>query len=176
MLVKIFIMKKNEILDKLEPIFLSSSFKETSISKIADELWIKKASLYYYFPSKNDLFIWILERSNDKYMSFLDNMSWKNLDDFISDFVLYPYDTSNLIAIIDESYCDIAEIKQYIESYKEKINVKILSLISENFWFKEEKSFLLLLILENLSRKNCFSKWCIVEPKKVIEEIKIMFN
>jgi AcrR family transcriptional regulator len=48
-------MTKQEILEKIEPLFFQKSFKEISMQEIADTLEMKKASLYYHFPSKESL-------------------------------------------------------------------------------------------------------------------------
>lgn len=60
-------MKKLEILTKIEPILYQKTYKEVSLQEIANVLEIKKSGLYYYFDSKEALYLEILEYSFEKY-------------------------------------------------------------------------------------------------------------
>jgi AcrR family transcriptional regulator len=48
-------MQKKDILSKIQTLFYNKSFTKVSMNEIAHSLQIQKASLYYYFPSKEVL-------------------------------------------------------------------------------------------------------------------------
>ncbi|SFA73548.1 transcriptional regulator, TetR family [Cohnella sp. OV330] len=52
---------KNKIVDSAERLFAEKGYEATSIQDIADDCSIAKGSLYKFFPSKEDLYIEIME-------------------------------------------------------------------------------------------------------------------
>src|SRR5574343_472463 len=54
---------KSEILRKIEDLFYAKSFSDLSMDEIALALEMKKASLYYHYPSKEAMFTEILYES-----------------------------------------------------------------------------------------------------------------
>jgi len=57
-----------EILLHIEELFYSTAFSDLSMEEIAKGLNMKKASLYYHFPSKEEMFLRVLEYSYGKYI------------------------------------------------------------------------------------------------------------
>ena len=49
--------RRVQIREVAADLFDRSGYRDTSMDKIAEEVGIKKASLYYYFPSKDRLLI-----------------------------------------------------------------------------------------------------------------------
>jgi len=75
---------KIEILEKIEDLFFENAFAEVSMDDIAKNLNMKKASLYYHFPSKESMFIDVLEHSFKKYKKYINELfESDNLDDII---------------------------------------------------------------------------------------------
>ena len=60
-------MTKFEIFRKIEDLFYEKSFSDLSMDEIATALSMKKASLYYHFPSKESMFTEVLEDSFRRY-------------------------------------------------------------------------------------------------------------
>ena len=48
---------REEILDASSELFTRRGFSTTSTHQIAEAVGIRQASLYYHFPSKNDIFL-----------------------------------------------------------------------------------------------------------------------
>ena len=74
---------KQELLKKIEELFYFKTFKEVSMQDIANELWMKKASLYYYFPSKEDILKEVIEDSFKDFLDFIQDLIdiwWKNTE------------------------------------------------------------------------------------------------
>lgn len=55
--------------DTIESLFFDTAFSDLSMDEIAKALDIKKASLYYHFPSKEQMFLETLAHSYEKYHS-----------------------------------------------------------------------------------------------------------
>ena len=51
---------REEILDAAAELFTTQGFATTSTHQIADAVGIRQASLYYYFPSKTEIFLTLL--------------------------------------------------------------------------------------------------------------------
>ena len=126
-------MKKEEILNKIESLFFELNFKEVSMSKIAELLDIKKASLYYYFPSKQELFKDLILKSSLDFNSFFLESLNQGFENFVISYLEYPLKNKNLFSIIDESYCDDSELKNLISKQKLSFEALFLDNISEKF-------------------------------------------
>ncbi|WP_018247352.1 TetR/AcrR family transcriptional regulator [Orenia marismortui] len=55
-------IRKNEILDVAEELFAKEGFDNTPVSKIVNKVGVAKGTFYYYFNSKEDIIVAILER------------------------------------------------------------------------------------------------------------------
>ena len=65
---------KTQILEKIEMLFWENAFAEVSMDDIAKKLEMKKASIYYHFSSKEQMFVEVLEFSFGKYKDFMENI------------------------------------------------------------------------------------------------------
>ena len=52
---------KEKILEEAFKLFLQKGYSEVSISVVQEELGIGRATLYYYFKSKEDLFKTVID-------------------------------------------------------------------------------------------------------------------
>jgi AcrR family transcriptional regulator len=66
------IVKIHQIIDAAQSLFGIHGFEKVSMNEIADELRMSKASLYYYFPDKENLCKAVLEKEKKE---FLQNIS-----------------------------------------------------------------------------------------------------
>lgn len=169
-------MEKIEILEKLEPLFYEKPFKNVSMQEVADILEIKKASLYYYFPSKNILLEEVINFSFENYLTFIDKILSKDLKKFIDEFIKFPKKSKNVFSIINQNwYCEDITLKDNIQEKQKLVFEKISSHLKKNYSFSKEKTFLFLSMLEDLSRKKCIFWNCPFDLDKLIDEIvKIM--
>ena len=170
-------MTKNEILKKIEPLFYDKTFKEVSMQEIANHLWIKKASLYYYYSSKESLQEDLINYSYENYKKFIFSILNKDLKTFIEKYISYPFKSQNIFSLINQIwYCENEKIKKYISAKQ----LEIINIIKEDFqqkyWFNEERIFILLSIIENISKKKCIFWWCPYDLEKIIDEILTIFK
>jgi len=96
-------MEKLELLSIIEPMFYDKTFKEISLDMIAKKLDMKKASLYYYFPSKEILLQELINFSLEIYKNNIIKLTKKSPKDFIKDFIAFPKQNKNLFSIINQS-------------------------------------------------------------------------
>lgn len=62
------VINKSLILDTAQKRFGRYGVKKTSMSEIADDMGISKASLYYYFPDKESLYKAVVEKEQDEFI------------------------------------------------------------------------------------------------------------
>ena len=60
--------KINQIIDTAQRRFGVYGLEKTSMREIASDLGISKASLYYYFPDKEHLYIHVVEKEHDEFI------------------------------------------------------------------------------------------------------------
>jgi AcrR family transcriptional regulator len=84
-------MTKKDILKRIEELFYEKSFKEVSMQNIANEIGMKKASLYHHFSSKDILIKDVLDESFLCYLNFIKDIitQWKddNFQDLLQSFL-----------------------------------------------------------------------------------------
>lgn len=169
-------MKKIELLEKIEPLFFDKTYKEVSLQEIADLFEIKKSSLYYYFKSKDDLFLNLIDYSFDNYINFLKDIVDKDTEIFIESYIFYPNDSKNFFSVINQNgYCNNDALKWYISKKQKEIFDFLFNSFSKKHWFKEEKVFLFISLLEDIWRKKCIFWECPIDIKKVITQINLLF-
>lgn len=169
-------MTKQDILEKIEILFYSKSFKEISMQDIANNLWIKKASIYYYFHSKEDIIIEVINYSYEKYNLFIDDLIKQNIEIFIEKFIYFASKENNLFAIINQNwYCENNELKNTIEEKQKTIFKKINFFLNTKYNFSKEKTFLFISLLQDLSKNKCIFGECMFDMKNLTTEIKKIF-
>lgn len=177
-------MTKQEILEKIEPLFFQKSFKEISMQEIADTLEMKKASLYYHFPSKEALIWEVIEKSFQDYLYFVKIIIKKSSDDYkkssicelIQRFISFPEKNKNIFSIISQNgFKENDQINALIETKQQIIFDMIQIYMLEQFEFSKTKTYLFLETLKDFWRKtNDFSQYQL-KSEEVIEEIYDLF-
>jgi TetR/AcrR family transcriptional regulator len=84
------------IVDAAEKVFVQNGFKGTSIQAIADQAGIPKANVHYYFKSKANLYVAVLDNLMHLWNDFFDQISEDDdpavvLDEFIRKKVTISY-------------------------------------------------------------------------------------
>lgn len=169
-------MAKQDILEKIELLFYNKSFKEITMQDIANNLWIKKASIYHYFPSKEDIIIEVINHSYEKYNLFVYDLIKENIDNFIENFIYFASNNNNLFAIINQNwYCDNKDLKNKVEEKQKQIFEKIYIYLNTNHNFSKEKTFLFISLLQDISKNKCIFGECMFDMKNITKEIKKIF-
>lgn len=67
-------LTKQRILDKATKLVHERGFRATSLSELLTAVGIKKGTLYYHFPGKDDLGLAVLERAKARFLATLDEV------------------------------------------------------------------------------------------------------
>lgn len=62
---------QDRVMDAALQLFLTHGYAGTSLKAVADELGISPPALYWYFPSKEDLYLSVLQRSMEDFTSYV---------------------------------------------------------------------------------------------------------
>lgn len=73
--------RKAELLDAAEALFIEKGFEQTLVSDIVKKLGVAQGTFYYYFKSKDEMLIAILERKWDLFLKTLTSQVINNLPD-----------------------------------------------------------------------------------------------
>lgn len=169
---------KTEILDKIESLFFEDAFMDVSMDDVAKNLNMKKASLYYHFASKEQMFIDILNYSFGKYIKYLNKtFLCDDINLIISWLVSFPIESKNLFSVVSQKwYCKIWIVRDLIvEKNKELLNV-FHTYFKEKHNFTNEKTIIFQWIINDLSKKYCiFDCKETLDINKLIPEIQKTF-
>lgn len=175
-------MTKQEIIQKIEILFFKKSFKEVSMQEIATEIGMKKASLYYHFPSKDEAIKEVLDFSFENYLNFIKDIisKWNenNFKELLLDFLNFWDTNKNIFSVINQNwYVENEEIYNYIKEKQKIIFNTIHKAMKEKENFSSEKTFLFLNIINQIWRKNNIFSLCGIDDNNVLNEIeKLFFN
>lgn len=171
-------MDLETILEAWEKHFFAKQYSDVKLDNIANELWIKKPSLYYYFTNKREFYIKTLKYSMKKYASWLrENVDAWSLEDFLTRYLEYPSRKHNLYAIAAQKwYGDDREINSIIEMWKSVINRDIWNFLS---WFNITPitMYVVCQLLDKLAMENCIDGYCLEHDiSSLTKEIKRIMN
>lgn len=73
--------RKNELIDTAEELFSTVGYDKTSVSDIVKKVSVAQGTFYYYFKSKEDIFMAIFIRSSEKLLlEMKEKVKEKNID------------------------------------------------------------------------------------------------
>ncbi len=175
-------MKKTEILHKIEPLFFEKNYQNVSLKEVADIFEIKKSSLYYYFDSKENMFLDLLDYSFNKYFDFINDLivRWNknNFQELLLEFINFWENYKNIFFKINNStWFDDSKIMDFIQE-KHKIIFETIHLaFAEKANFSKEKTYIFLVSVNQSFRENWVYWKCGLDKSKIPQEIeKIFFN
>ncbi len=82
--------KENEILEAARSLFAHYGYSKVTMEEIASEVEMGKASLYYYFPTKEELFKSVIKKEQSLFVQEIENLLGRNftasqkLKDYVS--------------------------------------------------------------------------------------------
>lgn len=144
------------ILKTGEKHFFAKQYNDVKLDNIANELNIKKPSLYYYFTNKKEYYIKTLKYSMKKYVVALRAITEENdLQKFLQRYLDFPSKEHNLFAIAaQKGYGEDKEINSIIEKGKLVISNEIQIFFSE-YNIKPITMYLICQLLDKLATENC---------------------
>lgn len=83
--------KQNNIINSALTEFASTGYTKTSMNAIAKRAGISKASLFYYFNTKKELYLYLYEYCHDHYMNEVEKILDTEKRDFFDIFIEFQY-------------------------------------------------------------------------------------
>jgi len=127
--------KRQVILDIATRIFSRCGYAKTSLDEIAHEARIAKGTIYYYFPSKEDLFMHVVEAQA---LVFVDEMhqNIRNISGFENKLRYFMHapltHVCEKMPLLVEGLKTIPfNLQQHFEGFREENRTKMLSLLME---------------------------------------------
>lgn len=152
---------KTEILRKIEDLFYEKSFSDLPMDEIAAELGMKKASLYYHFPSKEAMFTEVLEDSFARYREeVLRNLKERDGTEppaeLVRSLVEFASENRNVFAVASQKgYCRIDVVRERIAERKRSLSDECCGILRDRYGWNAARCSLFLMVVETLAQRRC---------------------
>ena len=170
-------MTKEKIIEVAEGLFFARQHTDVKLDAIADAVDIKKPTLYYYFSSKQELFLETIDYSYQRYKAAFDVvLATRDIDTILNRYISYPSAAKNLFGIsFHKHYHEDPQVQRLIQKYKKTVVADL-----EGFFgtFTQDKVSVYLAgaILEQVTYDNCIEGNCLpFSTEKVVHGIKKLF-
>lgn len=140
-------LKKNQILAAAKQVFGRFGFAKTTLDDVANAVGMKKASLYYYYNSKEELFKDAIKSETDELINELDKKVFenKNVEERLTSFIKIRLDylqkLINLHNLTINSILEFRPISEllYREFFDKQIQI-VIKIISDGIKHEELKN------------------------------------
>lgn len=152
---------KTDILRKIEDLFYEKSFSDLTMDEIAAELGMKKASLYYHFPSKEAMFTEILEDSFARYReetlgNLRERSGSESPAELVRSLVEFASENRNLFAVASQKgYCRIDSVRERIAELKESLADECCGILRSLYDWNAARCSIFLITVEALAQRRC---------------------
>jgi AcrR family transcriptional regulator len=164
------------MLDTIESLFFDTAFSDLSMDEIANALDIKKASLYYHFPSKERMFLDVLNHSYQKYYCAMLDIFTTSESDLVERVIPYGAQHKNLFSVVSQKgYCKIDAVKTSISGYQSELRTDLGNILANRHGWKPERSQLFLVLLESLAKEYCLQGCTEDMDPAIVQEIHRLF-
>jgi TetR/AcrR family transcriptional regulator len=130
--------KEKEIIEAARNLFAHYGFSKVTMEEIAAEVGMGKASLYYYFPKKEDLFKSVIQKEQDLFVEEIENLirqnltATKKLDNYVSKRLEYFQQLINLATLNVHSLIDIKSMfKELFKRFEDQELVLLQKIFEE---------------------------------------------
>ena len=106
---------REHIIKKATILFLQKSYKSVTMKEIVESTGLSKGAFYHYFPSKESLFLEIVETYLKMLLIDFDKFSKNSLDEFYHDY-------------IDISYKKFLQLKEFLEDTNDEDDLTYITL------------------------------------------------
>ena len=130
--------KVKEIIEAARNRFAHYGFSKVTMEEIAADVGMGKASLYYYFPKKEDLFKSVIQKEQDLFVKEIENLirqnltATKKLDDYVRKRLEYFQQLINLATLNVHSLVDIKSMfKELFKRFEDQELVLLNKIFEE---------------------------------------------
>lgn len=135
------------IIEKASIVFAENGLKKTTMDTIAQSVFKAKSSLYYYFKSKEEIFLAVLERENDYFKN--------EITRFVGDETLYQYKLRAFILNKERLLSSLTNLKNVLnDQFSRNYDFASSIILSFNKFEKELFQSILLRFIED-HKINC---------------------
>jgi TetR/AcrR family transcriptional regulator len=120
-------LKESEILEAARNRFAHYGFSKVTMDEIAADIGMGKASIYYYFPTKEDLFKSVIKKEQSLFVKEIENLlnqkisAGKKLKEYINRRIEYFHELTNLSTLNVQTIVDIKLIfKELFQDFEEE--------------------------------------------------------
>jgi AcrR family transcriptional regulator len=106
-------IKKDKILDSAYNRFLHYGYSKTTMNEIAGDVSMSKALLYYYFPDKSQLYVAVMQKIANDYLTKLHTDGFVNLEEAFTfqvntqhDFIVTNYNFFDFFRLNEQNLPD----------------------------------------------------------------------
>jgi AcrR family transcriptional regulator len=172
---------RDRIVDTASRLFYTQGYNNTGINQVIKEAEVAKASLYQYFPSKDDLLVEYLTVTSHYTMDTLRKVAAKfktpkdkvlALFDFLIDFSKQTeYQGCNFLNIASEIARDNSKVKALIQNQKTQTRKLFVEILKPSG--KEALADEMYLLFEGalITSKVYGDIWPILTSKKIVEKL-----
>lgn len=115
---------KDKILEAAYTLITQHGYEKTSMALISEAVNIKKASIYYYFKTKEEILLTLIDILSD-YPQMVDIKQYFQEETFKENLIQYGYDTIDIIIADPRIYAftiEVYNLANKIDSVKEKLD------------------------------------------------------
>lgn len=169
---------KAELLPRIESLFFERTFSDLGMEEIARELGMKKASLYYHFPSKEAMILEVLRASFEEYRTFFLGVLERPPADIVRESVEYSSSRRNLFSVIfSKGSCRSDEIRRETFAMISELKDECHAVFVRRFGWNRARSEIFLSLLERLSERRCAQSCeAPMETSSIDETVSIFFT
>lgn len=127
-------LKKKQILEAAKQVFGKYGFTKTTLDDVANAVGMKKASLYYYYSSKEDLFRDVVKSETDELIKQLEDQVFKlnSVNEQLISFVKIRIDyLHKLINLHNLAASIIIEVRPICESLYKEFSDKQIEIVGK---------------------------------------------
>lgn len=167
---------KDKIIDNAITLFSEKGYDGTTLDDISRSVYIKKASLYYHYANKEEIYCKSVENCFNYFLTFIlkkrdDNYSIDGLYQFLFKFI-FDVDERYIKLYVQLSNAPEAlssEINDYLKEVNETINSEIIKYYDPSYISMDKEDFknLILLFFESWYLRASFSqRYGVIEDSK----------
>jgi AcrR family transcriptional regulator len=137
--------KIKSIIEVAQRLFGIYGIEKVSMQEIADELNLSKASLYYYFPDKESLYIAVIEKEQDEFLSKIHEQTGNIADpsEFLKEYAIrrlsFFRTLLNLSRLRSEYFSNLKPVfSETVANFREKERIIISGILEKGI---KDRSF-----------------------------------
>ena len=119
------ITAKEKLLHSAEALMLADGYSRTSVESVCEEAGVTKGSLYYYFKTKEDLGVAVLDRWISRNAEILQNGPHQEVDDPVQAALVYVQHVADSASELWRSGCFVGSLSMDIAGTSDRMQKSV---------------------------------------------------